>query len=44
MDSEEDSGVLIGGSGADRSGHLCGGDHIGGIRSGGGPSIGCRGP
>jgi hypothetical protein len=50
VDSEEGSDVLMGGfgvdrdSGADRTGRLCGGDHLGGIRSGGDHCTGCLGP
>ena len=44
MDSEEGSGVLMDDSGVDHTGRLCGGGHLGGIRSGGDHYTGCRGP
>ena len=44
MDLGEVSGIPIGDSGVDLSGHSGGDVHFGGIRSGGDHYIGCLGP
>ena len=43
VDSEGGSDVLMDDSGVDPTDRLCGGDHLGGIQSGGDHYTGCRG-